>query len=68
VSDLLSVAILVNDEVVATSSDPAAVSVAAALVASGITETRPALWPVAEGRREACHRIAMRTVPTDEVA
>jgi hypothetical protein len=59
----LSVAIISGDRVVAASDDPAAVSVAAAMVGASITEPDPVMVPIAEGRRAACRRIAMREIP-----
>ena len=55
------VAILVGDQVIATSDDLAAVRVSASMMAHN-DETDPVLWPLAEGRSEACRQIAMGEV------
>jgi hypothetical protein len=60
--DEIRVAILCGDEVVASSDDMSAVHVAAAMIASKLEERRTAMQPIAEGRREACRRIAVAEV------
>ena len=59
----LSVAIISGDRVVAASDNPAAVSVAAAMVGASISEPDPVMVPIAEGRRAALRRIALRELP-----
>ncbi|MGO8870563.1 MAG: hypothetical protein ACLQPH_04020 [Acidimicrobiales bacterium] len=58
----IRVAILVGDQVIATSDNPADVRLAAGMMSRCNTERSPVLWPIAEGRREACRRIAMAEV------
>jgi hypothetical protein len=56
----ISVAIIVDDLVIATSADPGAVRVASAMIASApIADTEPAvLVPIEAGRKQSCQMIA----------
>ncbi len=55
----IAVAIVVDDQVIALCDDPAAVRVAAGLIASSPIEAEPPLLrPIAAGRRQTCRQIA----------
>jgi hypothetical protein len=58
-NDVISVAILCGNEVIATTDDMTAVHISAALIARRIIESRAAMAPIAEGRRAACRQISM---------
>ena len=58
-----SLAILVGDEVIASTDDPAVVRAAAGMVASAPYDDEPeVLWPISAGRRQSCQLIALDAV------
>ena len=61
--DVVRVAILVGDEVIAVSDDYSTVHIAAAMLARQVSESRAPMQPIAEGRREALRRIAVAPLP-----
>ena len=61
----ISIAILVGDQVIASTDDPAAVRVAAGMMASAPHDGQepPVLRPISEGRRQSCQLIALDAAP-----